>query len=190
MEGGPEFYRRIAATKVPRVTREAAERMRRHVRRDLNLRRLAVAWFAASGQPLSPEEWADRTMCGLNTHVGYEGKRRGIVLGHMPSVAWCRADLTPYMAARTIAHESRHAWQFKQEAWAAPTSTGSTNANVFLAARTEWYRKRERDANVYSQKLASVVKKIVGLASRGPLCSERPPSSTVHRTGARVGRSG
>jgi hypothetical protein len=164
--------------------------MRRHVRRDLDLRKLAVAWFATSDQSLSPEEWADVTTGALNTHVGYTGKLRGRVLANMPSVVWCRADLTPYMASRTIAHESRHVWQFKQEAWAAPTSAGTSNANVFLAARTKWNRKRERDANAYSLMLAPVARRIANWVSRAPLCSRRPPNSAVHRTGARVARSG
>jgi hypothetical protein len=135
--------------------------MLRRTRRDLRLRGLKVAWFSADDdQPLAPEEWTDPVKAGLNS--GPVGKLRGLVMKVMPSVVWCRSDLTPREVAETVAHEARHAWQFKQKDWIPPVAAGADidAVNAFHQKWQRWEDERERDARDYAEKLVPVAEDI------------------------------
>jgi len=132
--------------------------MRRQVRGDLRLGRLRIAWFGASERPLSEEEWTDSIICLLNTRRGSEGDLRGLASPDT-GVVWCRSDLTPHMAAETVALEARHLWQFTQRVWAPPIAGDDPVA--FCSAWDEWYQRSQIDAAIYyGRKLAPIAQTI------------------------------
>jgi hypothetical protein len=132
--------------------------MRRQVRGDLRLGRLRIAWFGASERSLSEEEWTDSIICLLNTRRGSEGDLRGLASPDA-GVVWCRSDLTPHMAAETVALEARHLWQFTQRVWAPPIAGDDPVA--FCSAWDEWYQRSQIDAAIYyGRKLAPIAQTI------------------------------
>jgi hypothetical protein len=189
-----EHYRPIDAAIVPPATRLAAERMRRYARRDLRLRTMKVAWFAADDRPLSAEEWTDPVKIGLNS--GPIGKKRGLVSTEMPSVVWCRSDQTLFEVAETVAHEARHVWQLRQKAWRKPAPEPGASADDFISAVQQWDREREQDAEQYAERQAPVTREIArSLAAnsapdsrRGTTESDLTTSPTPHSSGLRPSR--
>lgn len=86
--------------------------------------------------------------------VGEQGDLNGRVFPRAPRRLWCRSDLSLYLAARTVAHEARHAWQFGQATWRPPVGKGQ-DARAFFDAHANWRDQREQDASDYEQAWAT-----------------------------------
>lgn len=143
-----ERYRPIDAQNVPPETRLAGEDMLRCLRRDLQLDQLTLKWFSASDRQLTQEELLGPDgVTLLNLNGGVTCSILGKVSEDVPTLVWCRADLTPHMAARVVAHEARHAWQILQEqAGAVPRrlDSGEKDARAYTRSRIPTARELVR----------------------------------------------
>jgi hypothetical protein len=151
-----EYYRPCDPTSVPAVTRLATEIMRRIVRTDLRLRQLRLEWFGASDRPLPTEEWGDPVLSLLNRGVDARHQIHGRVSLMTPQVVWIRADLSPYMAAMTVAEEARHVWQLRQTTWKSHPGSWADHRRMV--------REMEADARAYMRQHAAMAKGIAAQA--------------------------
>jgi hypothetical protein len=78
----------------------------------------------------------------------------GRVFRAAPCVIWLRADLTPHEAARRVAHEARHLWQWRQEPVGQAHPEHGRDALEVIEAMQKLNLEREADAEAYSQKVA------------------------------------
>jgi len=153
-----EWYRPVDASTVATATQKATACMLTYAKEDLALGPLCLAWFSASPTPLTLDEWLNPILRDLNTHE-VEGERTGCVRASDPTTVWCRADLTPRQAARTVAHEVRHAWHFTQEAWKSPAPDYG-DADRTIARHHEWRTSRERDSDAYADSQEAIIEAV------------------------------